>query len=145
MSDPVVVTPNYPAIASQGTTLTFNSTAVGKLTSIGEVNVQADEIDVTTLDTTGGYKEYLQGFKDSGEVALEGFLGYHGNTGQAALNTAFASGEAKATVITFPDGSTLTFNSWVKAVKFGNAEVNGAVKFGATLRITGAVTYAAGS
>ena len=143
MSDPVPVTPN--AIEAQGTSLTFNGTAVGRLTSIGEVNVQREEIDVTTLDTTGGYKEFLPGFKDGGEVALEGFLGYHGNTGQAALNTAFASSEAKATVITFPDGSTLTFNSGVKAVKFGGAEVNGAVKFGATLRITGAVTYAAGS
>ena len=143
MSDPVVVTP--PAIEAQGTTLTFNSTAIGKLTSIGEVQVQADEIDVTTLDSTGSYKEYLQGFKDSGEVQVEGFLGYHGNAGQQALNTAFASGEAKATVITFPDGSTLTFNSWVKAVKFGSAEVNNAVKFGATLRITGGVTYAAGT
>ena len=128
---------------SKGTTLTVNSKTIGALRSIGEVQLTADEIDVTTLDSEGGYKEFLQGFKDSGEIALEGFLTKNGDEGQQELKTLYDSGETKETVITFPDNSTLTFNSWVKGVTFGATDVDGAVGFGATLRVTGAVTYTA--
>jgi len=47
---------------------------VGNLSSIGGLELSADTIDVTTLDSTGGYREFIAGFKDAGEVALEGIL-----------------------------------------------------------------------
>ena len=42
--------------------------------------------------------------------------------------------------ITFPDGTIVAFNGYVKAHTIGAAEVDGAVGFGAVLRVTGAVT-----
>ena len=69
-----------------GTVLTYNSQTIGSIKTIGEVKSTADEIDVTTLDSTGGYKEFLQGFKDGGEVQLDGF--FDGTAGQVALNAA---------------------------------------------------------
>ena len=64
-----------------GTTFSFEKTGseqanitIGNLTSIGEVGADADEIDVTTLDSTGGYREYISGFKDAGEIALSGYF-----------------------------------------------------------------------
>lgn len=124
-----------------GTTISFNSKAIGGLTSIGEVSPGADEIDVTTLDSADGYKEFLQGLKDGGEVTL---AGHHVNAdvGQVEIRTGFGSGDVDAVVITFPDNTTATFSAWVKGYKIGAAEVNGAVGFGATLRITGAVVVA---
>ena len=65
------------ATKSLGTTLTQTSdgdTLIADLTSIGEIGVTSDEIDVTTLDSSSGYKEFIAGFKDSGEVALKGFV-----------------------------------------------------------------------
>ena len=44
------------------------------LTSINGLELSADTIDVTTLDSDGGYREFIGGFKDAGEVSLEGFL-----------------------------------------------------------------------
>lgn len=122
-----------------GTTLVFNSATVGGLTSIGEITPDSEEIDVTSLDSSGGYREFLQGFKDSGELAV---TGYHNKTdaGQVALRAGYASGDVDACTITFPDSSTVTFNAYVKSFTIGAAEVDGAVGFGATLRISGAVT-----
>ena len=130
-----------PKVKALGTTITFNGKAIGGLNSIGEVSPTSDEIDVTTLDTAGGYKEFLQGFKDSGELPLRGFL-VKGDTGQAELRTGFGTGTASAVLITFPDNTTVSFNAYVKSFTMGAAETNGAVEFGATLRITGVVTVA---
>lgn len=136
------------ATRAQGTTLKFTpaggtQTVVGKLTSIGEIAPSAEELDVTTLDSTGGYREYVQGFRDSGELELSGF--HDGDdAGQSALRAAFATGAAGAAVITFPDGTTVSFSAFVKSHTIGAAEVDGAVGFGAVLRITGGVTVEEG-
>ena len=45
--------------------------AVANVTSINLSGRDAEEIDFTTLDSTGGFREYRQGFKDGGTIALE--------------------------------------------------------------------------
>ena len=125
-------------VRALGTTFTFNTAVIPNLTSIGEVSVSADELDATTLDSSSGYREFLAGFKDSGEVTITGY--HDGSAAQAGIRTAFGTGAAHATVITFPDSKTVTFNSFVKGFTIGSADVDGIVGFGATFRITGAVT-----
>lgn len=122
-----------------GTTITFNAKNIGALTSIGEITPDSEELDATTLDSQGGYREFLQGFKDSGEVKLSG---YYDKTdpGQQELITGYGNGEAKAVVITFPNSGGATFNAYVKSFTLGAADVDGIVGFGATLRISGVVT-----
>ena len=123
-----------------GTKFTFATKEIGSLSSISEIGGAADEIDVTTLDSTGGYKEFLQGFKDSGELTLTGFLASGKN--QKELIDAYGTGTSSACKITFPSGGNLTFNGYVKGYKIGPADVNGAIGFSATVRITGGVTFA---
>ena len=123
-----------------GTTITFDAKEIGSLTSIGEITPDSEELDATTLDSQGGYREFLQGFKDSGEVALSG---YYDKTdlGQQALITGYGTGGAKAVAITFPNSAGgATFQAYVKSFTLGAADVDGIVGFGATLRISGAVT-----
>ena len=127
------------ATKAQGTVFRFGQTVVGSLTSVGEIAPDSEMVDVTTLDSEGGYREYLQGFKDAGEVELEGFL-EKDDAGQKALRDAYESGEAGAAQVDFPDGSCATFSAVVKGYSIGAAEVDGAVGFGATLRVTGGVT-----
>ena len=128
-------------IKALGTIFKFNSVAVGSLTSIGEITPEAEEIDATCLDSAGGYKEYVQGFKDSGEVPVTGFFDKT-DAGQTAMRTGFTTGAASAVLVTFPDGSTVTANGWVKSFSIGSAEVDGLVGFTATVRLTGSVTVA---
>lgn len=124
------------------TTITFGGTPIASLTSIGEVTPASEELDATTLDSSGGYREYIQGFKDSGEIALSGYLN-KGDAGQKALRDNFATGTLAEVLITFPDASTVGCQAFVKAYSVGAAEVDGLVGFGATLRVSGAVTVTA--
>ena len=122
-----------------GTTITFNAKNIGGLTSIGEVTPDSEELDATTLASTGGYREYLQGFKDSGECSLTGYL-VPGDPGQVALRAGYASGDVDAVLITYPDNTTVGFNAYVKSYTMGAADVDGIVGFAASLRISGGVT-----
>lgn len=132
------------AIIGIGTTISYKKNGastspvvIGSLTSIGEINPTADEVDVTTLDSTGGYREFVPGFKDSGEIALTGF--HKDDAGQKAARAAFNNGESGEFVLTFPDDTTFTFDGFFKGYTVGSVEVDGAIGFGATIRVTGPI------
>ena len=133
--------PEKLAMKSESASFSFGETKIGGLKSIGEIGGTADEIDVTTLDATNGYKSFLQGFKDGGEVALSGFL--YEKESRADVVTAFENGTVSSCSIAFPDGSKLTFQGWIKGYKMGPAEVGQAITFNVTVRVSGAITYAA--
>ena len=136
------------ATRAQGTTLKFTpadgtQVVVGKLTSVGEIAPEAEEVDITTLESTGGYREYMQGFRDSGELEITGFHDAD-DAGQTALLTAFASGASGSFEVKFPDDTAVTFSGFIKSHTIGSAEVDGAIGFGAMIRISGAVTVTEG-
>lgn len=111
-------------------------TAVGSLTSIGEIAPDSEELDATTLDSPGGYREFLQGFKDSGELPLSGFHNAD-SAGQATMRTLYASGALGYFWVTFPDQTVVAFKAYVKSHTVGAADVDGIVGYGCTLRISG--------
>lgn len=111
---------------------------IGSLTSIGEISPDSEELDATCLDSSGGYREFLQGFKDSGELTLSGYLDPD-KPGQAQMVTLYGSGALGYFWVTFPDQATVAFNAYVKSFTVGSAEVDGIVGFGTTLRVSGLV------
>lgn len=130
--------------AAIGTALKIGTTAVAGLTSIGGLELSADTIDVTTLDVTDGYRTFIQGLKDAGEVSISGFFDAGDTTGQQALLTALDAGTETAMTIVFPTtiGYTWTFNAIVTGFSTG-AELEDAVTFEATLKVSGKPTLAA--
>lgn len=127
---------------SVGTKFNIDDTAVGGLTSIGGVEVSAETTDVTALDNTTGYKEYLGGFKDGGEVPLEGFLDGD-DAGQDAMYAAMEDQEVHQFSIVFPAaiGKTWTFPGVV--TKFAtSAALNDGIKYSASVKVTGKPTLA---
>lgn len=131
--------------AAKGTTFKFGDQAVGALSSISGVSASADTIDVTTLDNADGYKEFIGGFKDGGEISLSGYFDY-ADLGQKALYAAFESGEIEECEIVFPTSMDCqwSFNGVVTAVETG-AELDGAVSFSCTIKVSGKPTLAATS
>lgn len=125
---------------SVGTKFNIGTQAVGGLSSIGGVEVSSETTDVTALDNISGYKEYLGGFKDGGEVPLEGFLDGE-DKGQDEMYAAMESQEEKEFSIVFPQkiGKTWTFKGIV--TKFAtNAAVGDAIKFSASVKVSGKPT-----
>lgn len=58
------------AFAGVGTLFKRDSTSVAEINSISGPNMTRDTIDVTNLNSTGGYREFIPGFRDGGEVTL---------------------------------------------------------------------------
>ena len=85
---------------SVGTKFNIDDKAVGGLSSIGGVEVSSETTEVTALDNTTGYKEYLGGFKDGGEVPLEGFLDGD-DQGQDAMYAAMEDQEEHSFSVVF--------------------------------------------
>lgn len=128
--------------AARGTSLTIDTTKVGHLSKISSPSVTTDEVEVTALDNTTGWKEFLLTYKDGGEMSVEGYLDLS-DAGQAAMVAAMEDEEAHDFVITFPTSAAAkwTFEAMVKAFAT-EAETASALTFTATLRVTGAATLA---
>ena len=109
------------------------------LTSIGEFGVESEEIDVTTLDSTGGYKEFIGGFKDAGEMTLAGYTKSENNI--AALKALADSQAVESWIITFTDGAKWEFDGFVKAFKEGESAIDGVRNFTGSIRISGEPEY----
>lgn len=125
-----------------GTTLAIGSTTVGGLTSISGVEISADTIDVTTLDSTDGYREFIGGFIDGGEVSAEGYLSDLG-TNEATLVTLVGADET-ACVITFSNGATWTFDGVVTGFST-SADLEDPLSFSITVKVSGQPIFAAGT
>ena len=126
---------------SLGTKLQIAETTpitVGSLTSINGLEVSADTIDVTTLDSTDGYREFIQGFKDGGEVSVEGYLDVATGNGQKEMLDLFDSGEVKPFEIVFPAtlNAKWAFNGIVTGFSTG-ASLEDPLSFSATIKVTG--------
>ncbi|SHH86571.1 phage tail tube protein [Desulfosporosinus lacus] len=120
-----------------GTTLTRAGSAIAEITNISSPKLTAGEIDVTSMDSANGYKEYIQGMRDGGDVSVEGNFINSDTNGQVGLVTDFNAGTVQSFVITFPDGTTWTFSAFVKGFELDDAEVEGKMGFKATLKVTG--------
>ena len=56
---------------SDGSSANGTFRTIAEINTVSGPNLSRDTIDVTSLDSTGGYKEFIAGFRDGGEVSLE--------------------------------------------------------------------------
>lgn len=129
------------AQAAIGTKIKKGTTAIGELTSIGGLDLSADTLETTTLDTADGYRTFVQGLKDAGEVSLSG---YFDPTKHAGLLTDFESGTAAKYTIEFPFGAKWSFDGIVTAYST-SAEMEDNVTFESTLKVSGKPSLTTGS
>lgn len=137
------------AVSSQGTYISFGDAAspntyteVGEVSAISGPTPDSEEIDVTHLRSTGGFREYLQSFKDGGEISvtanfLAGNATQDGSTGVRSL---FLSGAIRGWKVTLPTADSITFDAYVKSVGM-TASVGAKLEFTFVLRVTGAPDF----
>ncbi len=136
-------------IRAMGTSLTKEKSAdetadwvVGSLTSIGEIGVEIDEIDITTLDSPDGAKEFMSGDMDAGECPIAGYIKKVDDEQTVVkMMSLIANGSTEKWIVTFPSKATWKFNAFIKSFKTTEETTDGLIGFNATLRISGLPVY----
>ncbi len=115
-------------------------TNMAEVNSVNFTGLSQDTIDVTSLDSLGGYREFITGFKDSGEMTL--------NLNFTAVNFALMKTDFEAVVarnykVTLPDtgASTLDFAGLCNGLSIP-IETDGKISLDVTFKISGAITFA---
>lgn len=126
------------ATNTMGTKLQIGANSIAELHDIGGMNLTADTIETTTLDSTSNFRTFIQKLKDGGDVTASGFFNPGDTNGQAALYAAYGTGAVTAFTILFPStlGASWTFNAIVVEVKTG-AKVGDAIPWDIKLKVTG--------
>lgn len=125
-------------IQAIGTKLKIGANSIAELTSISGMDLSADTLETTTLDSIGGYRTFMQGLKDAGEVSISGFFNSADTNGQIALYNSFDSGSLLSYVILFPAllGAEWDFSGIVTKIKT-DAAMEDLIPFEATIKVSG--------
>lgn len=79
---------------------------IAQVRRIGSLQMSSDEVEATTLDTVGDFRDYLQGFKDPGELPLELIwdpnLPTHGNQQAYGVWQMFEDGSQRVCRVKIP-------------------------------------------
>jgi predicted secreted protein len=132
------------AVAALGSKVQHNISGsyvdVAEVLTIGAPEPERDEIEVTSLATTGGYREFLQSFRNGGEMTFEcNYIA--GNASQAALATAFSNESTYGWKILAPSGAVIVaFDGQVKKCAVTGFEPDSQLKLSITVKVSGAVT-----
>jgi predicted secreted protein len=79
---------------------------LAEINSISGPTMSRDTIDVTSLSSTGGYREFITGFRDAGTVTLT--MNFTRAT-YDLMYSDFTSNEAQSYEIILPDGDSTSF------------------------------------
>ena len=131
---------------TMGTSLTLkkagsepNDLVIKGLTSIGEIAGEKEEVDVTTLDSPDGAKEFLSGAADWGTQDLEGYM--DDDTQIEKMRALFDSGMVRDWEILTPGKRKIAYKAFVKNFTYGEKTVDGVDGFKLTLRLSGKPTF----
>ncbi len=119
-------------------------TSSGSYSDIAEINSitgpdkSRATIDVTSLDSTGGYREFIAGFRDGGEVTLQ--MNFTRNT-YDDMNDDFESDSLVDYRLVMSDASKTTFDFKALVTAIGLAiPLDDKITAPVTLKISGQVT-----
>jgi predicted secreted protein len=126
------------AFAGVGTVFNRNGTPLAEINSITGPGMTRDFIDVTSLDSTGGYREFIAGFRDGGTVVLN--MNFTIDT-WALMKDDFEDDAAVPYSIELPDsdGTTISFNGLVTECPI-TIPTDDKVTADVTIKVTGEVS-----
>jgi predicted secreted protein len=137
------------AISGVGTKFRrWNSTSgawedISEINSITGPDMERETIDVTSLDSTGGYREFIASFRDGGTVELE--MNFT-RSGYELMKNDFESDTLQNYEIVIPDddNTTLEFEGLVTALPL-EITTDEKITTTVTIKISGQVSLESGS
>ncbi|HEV2463548.1 MAG TPA: hypothetical protein VGT04_07075 [Acidobacteriaceae bacterium] len=137
------------ATATGSVTLTISPVILGEIKSVPFKAGKWETADVTNFQS-GSDREFITTVRDNGTVDLAGNR-VSGDAGQQAIEAAYSSGGISAFTLQLPlasgqstSGDKYTFNALVVSRDF-TVDVTKEIDWQVSLKISGAVTFAAGS
>nr|DAW69501.1 MAG TPA: tail tube protein [Caudoviricetes sp.] len=115
---------------------------VGSLISIGEVKQEASEIDITTLDSPDGAKEFMAGDTAVSDLTISGKIKAKNDEANIEkMQELFKTGKVEDWTIKFPSTAKWEFKAFIKGFSTKEATTEGVIEFEATMKISGKPTY----
>ena len=116
---------------------------IAEINSISGPGMSRNTIDVTSLDSTGGYREFITGFRDAGTIALS--MNFSRVTYEA-MKTDFESNVLQNYEMVLPDveHTSIEFEGLVTELPL-TIPADDKITADVTIKISGAVTMASGS
>lgn len=125
------------------TIFSINGTDIAGLTGITGLDLSADVIDTSAHDSTNKFREKVQGFRDAGDISLEG--NYLSDNSQMTLYTLFKSGASASITITFPASlGSWSCTGFVSALST-DAPYDDKLGFSCTVTVSGEPTLTQGA
>ncbi len=122
-----------------GATLTVGATNIGTITKITSPQMKRTAIDVTTLSTPNGFKQFIAGLADPGKITAEGFFNT-ADSGQNLLYNKFVTGTVDTYTLTFPSitGASWTATCFIDELDLAtNVDMTKALDFKLSLQVSG--------
>jgi len=122
-----------------GTSLSIGGTTVGNIVSISGPDQSRDNIDISTMDSSSKWREYIPGMIDAGELTVE--VNYDGTaSGDANFLSQQITATAQTCLITFPDTSSFSCSGFITGLGYA-IPFDDKVSQSVTLKLTGTPTY----
>ena len=116
---------------------------ISEINSITGAGKTRDTIDVTSLDSTGGYREFIGGFRDGGTVTLP--MNFTRST-YDTMNTDYESDDLQNYEILLPDAEGTSFEFEALVTELGLAiPADDKVTADVTLKVSGQIIINSGS
>jgi len=122
--------------------------SIAEVKALAVPTVEIEYLDATTLDSTGGYREYVAGLKDAGEITIpcgytsgvyNSAIGYQNNGTLIYFRTTMPLETGQTTT-----GDVFQFTGYVRPVLQQNA-IGELIGLDLVIRISGAPTFTEGS
>jgi len=116
---------------------------IAEITSIDGPTKSRDTIEVTNLDSTGGYREFIGGFRDGGTVTLP--MNFTRETYEI-MNDDFEDDDLQNYEILLPDTEATSFEFTALVTELGLAvPADDKISADVTLKVSGQVVINSGS
>ena len=117
--------------------------AIAEILSYDGPNKKRDTIDVTNMDSTGGYKEFIGGFRDSGELKCP--MNFTRDS-YDLMNDDFESNTKQTYELAIPDDDNTTFSflGLVTELAF-KADTSKQITADVSIKVSGQITIDSGS
>jgi predicted secreted protein len=116
---------------------------LAEITKIAGPDNKRDTVDLTSLDSVGGYKEFAAGLRDAGEIKLEAIFR---RDAYELVMADFDSDDLVNYEIMFPDpeNTTVSFSGLVSACSV-DAPMDKAITYSFSIKVSGKPTLQSGS